>query len=468
MSNNTKNSGGRLKKELGLFSGVSLVAGMTIGSGIYYLGSYVLERTNMSMGMALICWLVGGIISIFGGLCFAELGAEMPVTGGLTTYLSKAYHPMLGFINGFSGFLLTCSGSIAALALAAVTAFKEQFGLSDLVVKLIAIAIIVVFTLINLRGVKFGAYIQNFSMVVRVIPLILVIVIGIFFGTQKPDLSPATAFVDGQNPGFVGIVKLIGYATFASLWAYEGWTNLNTVAGEMKKPKRDIPLAIILSMGFITLVYTLFNLAIYRVIPAAEVNELISGGNLYLGTETATRVLGGAGKWIVLIGMTVGIVGTVNGDCLVFPRTYYAMAKGGYFFKGLGKVNDKGVPANAILLSSAMSILLVCFNSLQTLTDWLITVSALINLLAVIAVLIFRVKFPEMERPYKVWGGVPVIILTILFCVVLLVNNFVSDPITSLKGLIIVAICVPFYFLFRKLNGGKEYDTDLIDNSEEE
>ncbi len=467
MSNTPKNSGGKLKKELGLFSGVSLVAGMTIGSGIYYLGSYVLERTNMSMGMALICWLVGGVISILGGLCFAELGAEMPVTGGLTTYLSKAYHPMLGFINGFSGFLLTCSGSIAALAMAAVTAFAEQFGLSDLAVKLIAIAIIVIFTLVNLKGVKFGAAFQNFSMVVRVIPLALVIIIGLFFGTQTPDLNPATAF-QGEKAGIFDVIKLIGYATFASLWAYEGWTNLNTVAGEMKKPRRDIPLAIIISMGFITLVYTLFNLAIYRVIPAAEVNSMIAEGNLYLGTETATRVLGGVGKWIVLIGMTVGIIGTVNGDCLVFPRTYYAMSKGGYFFKGLSKVNENGVPANAVLLSSAMAILLVCFNSLQSLTDWLITVSALINLLAVIAVLIFRVKYPDMERPYKVWGGVPAIILTIIFFLVLLINNFVSDPITSLKGLIIIAICIPFYFLFRKLNGGKEYDTDLIDNEEEE
>ena len=456
-------SGGKLKKELGLFSGVSLVAGMTIGSGIYYLGSYVLERVHMSMGMALVCWLVGGIVSILGGLCFAELGAEMPVTGGLTTYLSKAYHPMLGFINGFSGFLLTCSGSIAALALAAVTPFAEQFGLTDWTVKLIAIAIIVLFTLLNLRGVKHAAVFQNFSMVARVVPLALIIFIGIFFGTQSPNLSPATAF-EGGKAGLVDAIKLIGYATFASLWAYEGWTNLNTVAGEMKKPRRDIPLAIIISMGAITLIYTLFNLAIYRVIPADEVNSLIAGGNLYLGTETATRVMGQFGKWIVLIGMTIGIIGTVNGDCLVFPRTYYAMAKGGYFFKDLGDVNDKGVPAKAVLASSAMSIVLVLFNSLQTLTDWLITVSALINLLAVIAVLIFRKKFPEMERPYKVWGGVPVIILTILCFVVLLVNNFVSDPITSLKGLIIIAVCVPVYYVFRKLNGGVEYDTDLIDN----
>ena len=464
MSNKkNKSSGGKLRKELGLFSGVSLVAGMTIGSGIYYLGSYVLERTNMSMGMALICWLVGGLISIMGGLCFAELGAEMPVTGGLTTYLAKAYHPMLGFINGFAGFLLICSGSIAALSIAAVTQFAEIFNFSPLTVKLLAIAIIVIFTALNLRGVKVGAAFQNFSMVVRVIPLALVIIVGVFFGTQTPDLSPSTAF-GGESAGFIDVVKLISFATFASLWAYEGWTNLNTVAGEMKKPRRDIPLAIILSMGGITLIYTLFNLAIYRIIPANEVNSLIAGGNLYLGTEAVGRILGGVGKWVVLVGMFIGIIGTVNGDCLVFPRTYYAMAKGGFFFKSMGNLNEKGVPANATLASSAMAIVLVCFNTLQSLTDWLITVSALINLLAIIAVLVFRFRFPDMERPYKVWGGIPVIVLTAICFMVLLVNNFVEDPATSLKGLIIIAICVPMYFVFRKMNGGKEYDTDLIDN----
>lgn len=458
------NSGKHLKKELGVFSGISLVAGMTIGSGIYYLGSYVLERVNMSMGMALVCWIVGGIVSILGGLCFAELGAEMPVTGGMTTYLAKAYHPLAGFVNGFSGFLLTASGSIASLALAAATPFQEEFAFSEPVTKAIAIGLIVLFTIINLRGIKTAAAIQNISMVLRLVPLVLVIVLGVFAGKSQPDLSLATAFTTDTPPTFFNIVKVIGYATFASLWAYEGWTNLNTVAGEMKRPKRDLPLAIIISMGGIMLIYTLFNFAVYRIIPQAEVNSMIADGNIYLGKTAAFNVMGNFGKWIVLIGMAVGIVGTVNGDCLVFPRTYYAMARGGFFFKKCGEVNDKGVPAFAIIASSAMSIILVLFNSLQQLTDWLVTVSALLNLMAIFAVLIFRKKYPDMERPYKVWGGVPVIILTCLLFVVLLVNNFVEDPLTSAKGLIIIALCIPFYYIFRKLNGGMEYDTDKIDN----
>ena len=455
------NSGKHLKKELGVFSGISLVAGMTIGSGIYYLGSYVLERVNMSMGMALVCWIVGGIVSILGGLCFAELGAEMPVTGGMTTYLAKAYHPLAGFVNGFSGFLLT---AFASLALAAVTPFQEEFAFSEPVTKAIAIGLIVLFTIINLRGIKTAAAIQNISMVLRLVPLVLVIVLGVFAGKSQPDLSLSTAFTTDTPPTFFNIVKVIGYATFASLWAYEGWTNLNTVAGEMKRPKRDLPLAIIISMGGIMLIYTLFNFAVYRIIPQAEVNSMIADGNIYLGKTAAFNVMGNFGKWIVLIGMAVGIVGTVNGDCLVFPRTYYAMARGGFFFKKCGEVNDKGVPAYAILASSAMSIILVLFNSLQQLTDWLVTVSALLNLMAIFAVLIFRKKYPDMERPYKVWGGIPVIILTCLLFVVLLVNNFVEDPLTSAKGLIIIALCIPFYYIFRKLNGGMEYDTDKIDN----
>ena len=466
--NSTENKNSRhLRRALGLFSGVSLVAGLTIGSGVYYLGNYVLQRTNMSLGMALICWIVGGVVSILGGLCFAELGAEMPVTGGLTTYLSKAYHPALGFVNGFSAFLLTASGSIAALALAAGNAVNGMAGgvLSLWTVKCVAIGLIVLFTVLNLRGIKGAAIFQNLSMIVRFLPLALVIVLGLLFGQQNPDLSPATAFTEGQSVTAASVIKMVGFATFASLWAYEGWTELNIVAGEMKRPRKDIPLAIILSMGAITLIYTLFNLAIYRILPHSEIVSVIEANeDSYLGQIAAERIMGSAGKWIVLIGMFAGIVGIVNGDVMVFPRTYYAMAKGGFFFRKMGEINEKGVPQNAILASSGMAVLLVLFNSLQELTDWLITVTALINLLAIVAVLVFRIRYPDMERPYKVWGGVTVIVLAIVCFVILLVNNFISDPVTSLKGLGIIAVCIPFYFLFRRMNGGVEYDTDKIDN----
>ena len=453
-----KKQNGQFKKVIGLFGGISLVAGMTIGSGVYYLGSYVLERTDFSFGLALLCWIIGGIVSIMGGLCFAELGASRPVAGGMTVYLSEAYHPAVGFVNGFSCFVLTCSGSIAGLAMAAVEGFRGTFGLNDLAVKIIAILIIIFFTAINLKGAKLGVAFQNFTMVARVVPLILIILVGVFMGDQSVDLSISMEGTRAEGHGITGAISMIGFATFASLWAYEGWTNLNTVGEEMKNPKRDLPLAIIISMFGITAIYTLFQFAIYRVLPADQIVGMIEGGDIYLGNAVAQTLMGGTGKALILAGMTIGILGTVNGDVLVFPRTYYAMAKSGYFPKKFAELDEKtGVPVSATLASSAIAIVLVVFNSLQSLTDLLITLSALLNVLCISAVLIYRKKYPKLDRPYKVWGGAVTVILTIILYAVLLINNFIEAPMAAVAGLGIPAVGMFVYFYYHKKNGGKVY-----------
>lgn len=464
MDDKKNSSNGSFKKVIGLFGGISLVAGMTIGSGVYYLGSYVLERTDFSMGWAIFCWILGGIISMMGGLCFAELGASRPVAGGMTIYLSEAYHPVFGFINGFSNFIVIASGSIAALALAAITAFKGLLGLSEIQMKIIAIAIIVAFTALNLAGAKFGVIVQNISMVLRIIPLILVIVLGFAFGSQNPELSLSVKGTRAEGNGIAGIISMVGYATFASLWAYEGWTNLNTVAEEMKKPKRDLPLSIIISIGIITLLYTLFQLAIYKVLPHDQIESMIGEGNIYLGQVVAKDVMGNMGHILVLGGMTVGILGTINGDVLVFPRTYYAMSKEGYFPKAFSNISKRtGVPVEATLASSGIAIILVIFNTLQGLTNLLVFLSALLNCMVIGAVLIYRKKYPDLERPYKVWGGKVTVIITLIFFFILLVNQLLSDPKNSLIGLIIPAIGILVYIFFRKKNGGEEYKGEGIE-----
>ena len=449
---------GQLKQVIGLFGGISLVAGMTIGSGVYYLGSYVLERTDFNFGLALLCWIIGGIVSILGGLCFAELGASRPVSGGMTVYLSEAYHPALGFINGFSSFILTGSGSIAALAMAAVTGFKGTLDLSDLTIKIVAILIILFFTALNLRGTKMGVAFQNFTMVARVVPLVLIILMGLLLGQQSVDLSLSVTGTRAEDAGLGGIIRMIGFATFASLWAYEGWTNLNTVGEEMKNPKRDLPLAIILSLGFITAIYTLFQFCIYRVLPAETILPMIQSGDIYLGNAAAEVLMGPLGKTLILSGMTIGILGTVNGDVLVFPRTYYAMAKDGFLPKKLAEIDPKtGVPVPATLASSAISIVLVIFNSLQSLTDLLITLTALLNVLCIIAVLIYRKKFPDLERPYKVPGGAFTVFITVILFGILLINNFMEAPMASIQGLAVPAMGLVVYNYFKKKNGGQDY-----------
>ena len=447
---------GQFKKVIGLFGGISLVAGMTIGSGIYYLGSYVLERTSFSFGLALLCWIIGGVISVLGGLCFAELGASRPVAGGMTIYLSEAYHPAVGFLNGFSSFLLVCSGSTASLAMAACTQLQSVFGFSDIWVKVMAIAILCAFTWINLRGVKLSVGVQNFTMVVRLIPLFLIIVLGCLLGKQNVDTSISFAGTTAAGKGFTGAVSLIAFATFASLWAYEGWNNLNTISEEMKNPKRDLPLAIIISMLGITAIYTLFNFALYKVIPAEEIVAKIQAEDVYLGNTVAQQLLGSGGVTLVTICIVIGILGTMNGGILVFPRIYYAMAKEGFFPKKFSNIDPKtGVPVEATLAALVVAIILVIFNSLQQLTDLLIFVSAALNAMVVGAVIIYRKKFPDLERPYKVPGGIFTIILTLIFFLVLVVNEFVSSPRSAFIGVAIFLSGLIVYFYYKKKNGGE-------------
>ena len=172
-----KSGNGEFKKEIGLFGGMSVICGIMIGSGIFYLGSYVLQRSGYSLGLALICWLLGGLVSLLGGLCFAELGASDPKAGGQLVYLSKAYHPVLGFMYGFTQWILASSGSIAAIAVAIPTALVDFIpGLTQFHIKAIAIALIVLLTLFNLRGVKGASNLQTFFMVAKLLPIFIIMI----------------------------------------------------------------------------------------------------------------------------------------------------------------------------------------------------------------------------------------------------------------------------------------------------
>ncbi len=440
---------GGFKKEIGLFSGVSIIGGIMIGSGIFYLGSYVLQRSDMSMGLALLVWIIGGLVSLLGGLCFAELGAAMPKAGGTYVYLSEAYHPAVGFMSGFSSWLLGGAGSIAAIAIALPKVFTSIVPMSDITVKLIAIALILVLTAVNYVGVKAGTVVSNIFMVAKIAPIFLIMILGIVAGKQSPDLS----IMPTSNPSFGALIGMIAFATVASLWAYEGWTNLNTVAEEIKNPKKNLPRAIIIAIVGCTLLYTLFNLAIYRVIPFDQISSMIASDNLYLGTEAAKSVMGNFGQIVVIIAMATAIFGSLNGCILVFPRQYYAMAKDGYFFKSFAKLHPKyGTPTTSILVQAVISIVLVMMRDLNQLTNLVIFSSMFFNVLTIGAVFIFRKKFPNMERPYKAWGYPVTIVITLLIFIGLMVNTLMEDPITALIGMSVPAVGLLCYGFFKKKN----------------
>ncbi|QIB69823.1 amino acid permease [Aminipila butyrica] len=443
----TNDSG--FKKEIGLFGGVSIIGGIMIGSGIFYLGSYVLERTHMSMGLALLCWIVGGIVSLLGGLCFAELGASCPKTGGMVIYLDEAYHPVVGYMFGFTSWLLSGAGSISALAIALPTALRGYISLSDFAIKGIAIALILALTAYNSLGIKQGTILQNVSMVAKLIPIVIIIFGAILLGKEHPDLSLIPA--GSGEISFSAIIGMIAFATVATLWAYEGWTNLNSVAEEMKDPARNLPKALLIGIGAITVIYTLFNFALYKVLPHAEVVSMIESGNLYLGTEVAKRVFGGIGGGLVLATMLIAMFSALNGMIIAFPRYYYAMAKEGHFFKNHGMLHPKSkVPTVSLCSQALIAIVLVLLRNLDQLTSLVVFAGMLFNVLCVVAVIVYRKKYPNLERPYKAWGYPVTVIISIALFAGLMINTLMEDPVTALIGLVVPAVGAVVYFIFDK------------------
>ncbi|WP_419023017.1 APC family permease [Emergencia sp.] len=436
------------KREIGVFGGVSIIGGIMIGSGIFYLGSYVLQRTGMNSGLALICWVIAGIISLFGGLCYAELGTAMPKAGGRVVYLNEAFHPVVGFTAGFTDWLVGGPGSIAAVAIALMEVLRSFFDISGFGIKMGAIVLIVALTAYNLVGVKIASIVQSLSMIAKLVPVGIVMLVALFVGRVSPDLSLGAAS-DYAAANDTSILSMIAIAVVASLWAYEGWTNLNTVAEEIKNPKRNLPLALIIGIGGVTVLYTLFNFAIMKVLPHEQIVAMINAEDLYLGTAVAEKVLGSAGAIVVSIGMILAMFGTANGMVLAQPRMYYAMAEEGHFFKSFAKLHPKyKVPYAPIIVQGVLSIALVLMRNLDQLTNLVVVVAMIYNALVILAVPILRKKYPNIERPYKVWFYPVSVIITALIFIGLIVISAIEDPVNGAMGLSVPVIGAGVYYIF--------------------
>lgn len=438
-----------LKREMGLFSASSVIAGIMIGSGIFYIGSFVLQRSNGAPGFSLLVWVAGGIITLLAGLCYAELGAAMPKSGGAYVYLREAYGPMTAFLSGWTAFLVSSSGSISALAVGLATYFSAFWPLSGMAIKVFAVVVIVLLTVVNCLGVKFGSLVQDVFMVGKLVPILLIAVLGLIMGTAHNPMTMSPV-VSGSSGSFVGPFAI---ALIASLWAYEGWTNLNTVAEEIKNPRKNLPLAIVIAITGVTLVYVIFNYALFRVLPV----QTIIAADPKPGAVAAQVLLGNAGKAIFILGAFISIFGSCNGCVLAFPRYYYAMAKDGLFFKTFGKVHPRyKTPVPALIASAVVSILLIFTGTFSQLTTMVVFSSWVFYVLTIGSVFVLRKKYPDMKRPYRVWGYPVVPIIATLSATFILVNSLMQDPRSSLIGLVVPVIGVPVYFIFKNRMAVKE------------
>jgi len=433
-----------LKKEIGLFGGVSILAGIMIGSGIFVFGSLILVRVGYSLALSLIAWLLGGIITMFSGLTYAELGTMFPETGGYYIYLKKAYGKKVAFLSGVMNFVLSSSGSIALLALIFAEILSYILPVSNCV-KWIAAGMIILLSVINYFGVKFGALVQKIFLVAKVIPIIAIIIIGLFMGTENVNLSLSAT----GDMGLFKLLTMIGFGVVGTLWAYEGWTNLNTVAGEMKNAKKDLPKAIVIAIGLVSVLYVLFIFSIYRIISETNLVALAASETV-LPIAAMMTLFGETGMIFVFVAVMISVFGALNGSVMVFPRVYYAMAEDKTFIKSFSKLHPKyRTPYVSIMGSGLMALLLLFFN-IEELLTFVVFGGLIFNTLIFISIFIFRKKNKDLERPYKVWGYPCVPIFATFGMLSLLVATLIESFVPSMIGFGVLIVGYLLYNFFMK------------------
>jgi basic amino acid/polyamine antiporter, APA family len=451
-----------------LFSSVSVLAGIMIGSGIYFFSMLVLGLASNSLGLSLVAWLVGGIITLFSALTYAELGTLFPKTGGYYVYLRKAYGRRVAFLSGITNFFLSSSGSVALLALlfAQVIGFMvgathlvngiTEPGFAPLIVAAIAASVIIILSLINYLGIQYGKVVQNIFFVAKLIPLFIIIIYGLFFGTQTDIFASNGA--ENIEPGL--LISGLLFAVARTLFAYEGWTNLNTVAEEMKDTKRDLPKALTIAVALVMGVYVLFVVGLYRIITPENLAYLGTGaveagfdlGAVYsaFGAIFSGFDLGLLG-YVVFGAIAISIFGSLNGSILSFPRVYLAMAEDETLPKGFGKVDAKfQTPWVAILGQTVVSLVIVLlgYNNVNFLLSIVLFGALVFNSLIFLSVFKFRKTMPKAERPYRVWGFPYVPILAILGMLILLVVTIINSFQASMVGIFVILIGNGFYDVF--------------------
>ena len=417
-------------------------AGTMIGSAIFIVPSSIAAGLGASMPSLLI-WVVGGLVSLFGALCVAELGAAMPQAGGQYVYLSRAFHPALGFLYGWSAFLVINTASIAAIAVGFATYLKYFVpGLTANDVKAVASGSIIGLTLLNFLGLRAGAVAQNFFTLLKIAALAAIPVLALTLsGGSLTNLEPLWG--SGQS---ASIGAAIGPALVAVLWAYDGWVESTYVGSEIRDPGRNLPLSIVLSTLIVAGTYVAVNAAyLYLLGPGKmAVSPLVA-------SDAMQVILGVGGATFIAVAILISTLGANNGIVFTSARVPYAMAVEGKFFAWAGRLNPRTHSPNVTLAVQMMvALLFTMTGSYVQLGTYVVFVSFLFYALSALAVIVLRRREPGMERPYKVWGYPVTPIVFIAFALYLVGDTILHTPRESAVGAGIVLLGLPAYLYWRR------------------
>lgn len=480
---------------LGLLDSTMLVAGSMIGSGIFIVSADI-SRQIGSPGWLLVVWIITGLLTLTAALSYGELAAMMPKAGGQYVYLREAFSPVWGFLYGWTLFLVIQTGTIAAVAVGfakflgviwpkisidnyiiAPIRIASGYAISLSTAQLVGVLLIVLLTFMNTRGLKLGKIVQNVFTITKTGGLIALILLGIVVGWNADavhinfgnfwhvggklqdvgqGLTAATAF---------GLFVGVCVAQTNSLFAADAWNNITFTAGEVKDPRRNIPLSLAFGTFLVIALYLLANVA-YLVTLPIEVIKTVPADRV--ASATADVVFPGRGAVIMAVAIMISTFGCNNGLILAGARAYYAMARDGLFFRRVGELNKNHVPAWGLIIQGIWAALLVLprtinkdgsFGSLYNdLLTYVISAALIFYILTILGVFLLRRKRRDAERPYKAFGYPIVPALYIVGASVILLVLFIYQATTTWPGLIIVLTGVPIYFLWRKSNAGAPSD----------
>jgi APA family basic amino acid/polyamine antiporter len=469
-----------LARDLGVSHASAVVVGTIIGSGIFLVPAEMMQAVG-SAKLVYLAWLVGGLLSFFGALTYAELGAMKPQAGGEYVYVRDAYGPLGGFLYGWTWFVIAKPASVATIATGLVRilgTFSVFYFFSDNLFlvhifshpfavtwgQIVAIAAAILISVLNYLGVKKAGEFQLVFTVLKVV-IILGIVVICFSGAGGAagrGWSNFAGTFTGAKGGIAGFMA----ALVAALWAYDGWNDLNMVAGEIKQPERNIPIALIAGVATVGVLYVLVNAGVQYVLPADVI-----AASPRPASDAVALVMGHMGAAIVSVGMAVSMLVTLNGTIMSGARVPYAMARDGYFFRALAEVHPRfHTPAAAIVLQAVLSIILLLLGgnfrqlfSLAIFAEWLF------YMIAGSTIFVFRWRDPQAVRPYRVLGYPFVPALFIAVAAVLLYYTFREDWPNSFFGVLVILAGVPVFGWFqRRRRAGLADQTGLKKNTDSE
>jgi basic amino acid/polyamine antiporter, APA family len=471
-----------LQKRVRLFDGISVVAGAMIGSGIFIVSADIARNVG-SPGWLLVVWLITGIMTLIGAVSYGELASMMPQVGGQYVYLKEAYHPLIGFLFGWTTFLVIQCGTIAAVAVAFakfsgvlfpwISEKNILFYLGPLKVNstmVIAIAMISFLTWLNTKGIVTGKTVQNIFSSTKVIALFGFIIIGFLAtkGTNSLEINKEIFWhaskigPENQRIPLIGLalITAVGSALVGSLFSADAWYNVTYISGEVINPKRNVPLSLFFGTLIVSVIYILTNYVYLRVLPLAgspNGADALSRGIQYatddrVATSAMSVIFGNSAAIIMAVFIMISTFGCNHGLILAGPRVYYAMAKDGLFFRKVARINKNGVPGFAIVLQGIWSILLCLSGTYGNLLDYVIFSVLIFFTLTILSIFILRIKRPDMPRPYKAFGYPVIPSLYILTTISIMVILLIYKPDYTSRGLAIVLLGIPVFFLWRKFN----------------